>query len=141
MAIRFESRRLYVAPRKSVLFFARMGDEKIRCYVAQDALIEPPRSLREASDVFQRCLLAFDQHRGAIESVAARLMKANKLDPDGAVIISRTALGLRAEPSIGALGAAKKRGTAKSRKGRGPTLFQESSGTTEVIPPLKRRSG
>ena len=73
--------------------------------------------MREASDVFQRCLLAFDQHRGAIESVAARLMKANKLDPDGAVIISRTALALRAEPSIAALGGAKK------------------------IPPLKMRSG
>ena len=62
MKISFEARRLYVAPRKSVLFFARSNDEKIRCYVQQDALIEPARGLREESGVFQRCLLAFDQH-------------------------------------------------------------------------------
>jgi Protein of unknown function (DUF1488) len=108
MQITFESRRLYVAPRKSVLFFARMGDEKIRCYVKQDALIEPARGLREDADVFQRCLLAFDEHRGAIESAAARLIKANELDPDGAVTISGTALALEKEPPLRALGAAER---------------------------------
>ena len=106
MEIIFESGRLYVAPRKSVLFLARIADEKIRCYVTQDALIEPPRSLREESDVFQRCLLAFDQHRGAIESAAARLIEASKFDPDGAVTISRTVLALEMEPPLRALGAA-----------------------------------
>ena len=47
MDITFETQRLYVAPRKSVLFFARVGDQRVRCYVEQDALIEPARALRE----------------------------------------------------------------------------------------------
>ena len=140
MEITFESRRLYVAPRKSILFFARMGDEKIRCYVEQDALIEPARGLREESDVFRRCLLAFDQHRGAIESAAARLIKANRLDPDGAATISRTALGLETEPPIAALDAGERRETAKTRKGRKPKLMEESPGLTGVAPSLKRWS-
>ena len=55
MEITFEARRLYVAPRKSVLFFARVGDQRVRCYVEQDALTEPPRALREDADLFQRC--------------------------------------------------------------------------------------
>ena len=141
MEIKFESRRLYVAPRKSVLFFARMGDEKIRCYVKEDALIEPARGLREESDVFQRCLLAFDQHRGAIESAAARLMKANKLDPDGAVTISRTELVLQTEPPIAALGAGERRAAAKTRKGSKPKPLHESSRVSDENPSLKRRSG
>jgi hypothetical protein len=84
MKILFEARRLYVAPRKSVLFFARSNDEKIRCYVQQDALIEPARGLREESDVFQRYLLVFDQHRHTVESAAKRLIEAKKFDADGA---------------------------------------------------------
>ena len=94
MKISFEARRLYVAPRKSVLFFARSNDEKIRCYVQQDALIEPARGLREESGVFQRCLLAFDQHRRTVESAAKRLIEAKKFDADGGVTISRAALAL-----------------------------------------------
>lgn len=105
MEIVFEPRRFYVAPRKSVLFFARLDEEKIRCYVNQDALIEPARGLREESDVFQRCLLAFDQHRTSIESAAARLILTGKLDQDGAVTVSRAALGLEAQPPLAALGA------------------------------------
>jgi hypothetical protein len=104
MEIEFESRRFYVAPRKSVLFFARVGEDKVRCYVRQDALIEPPRGLREDADVFQRCLLAFDQHRSAIESAAARLLKSGELDQDGAVTISSTALALEMNPPLAALG-------------------------------------
>jgi hypothetical protein len=103
MEITFESRRLYVAPRRSVLFFAKRETEKIRCYVSQDALIEPPRSLREESDVFQRCLLAFEQHRPAIESAAERLIRAREFDADGAVTISTAALGLEVEPPLAAL--------------------------------------
>lgn len=107
MEITFESRRLYVAPRRSILFFARVGTEKIRCYVNQDALIEPARSLREESDVFQRCLLAAEQHKAAIESAAERLIRAGQFDPDGAVTISRAALALEAEPPLAALDAGK----------------------------------
>lgn len=104
MEIEFEARRFYVAPRKSVLFFARVGEDKIRCYVKQDGLIEPPRGLREEADVYQRCLLAFDQHRAAIESAAARMLTAGELDEDGAVTISGTALALEINPPLAALG-------------------------------------
>jgi hypothetical protein len=104
MQIVFESRRFYVAPRKSVLFFARVGEERIRCYVRQEALVEPARGLREEADVFQRCLLAFDAHRTTIEATAARLLGAGLVDEDGAVTISTTALALEAGAPLGALG-------------------------------------
>ena len=119
MELFFEARRLYVATRKSVLFFARIGDEKIRCYVQQNALIEPPRGLREEADVFQRCLLAFDQHRRAIESAAKRLIEAKRFDGDGGVTISRAALALEVEPPLVALGTRDKKSVA-ARKLRQP---------------------
>jgi hypothetical protein len=103
--ISFEDRRLYVAPRKSVLFFARVGDQRVRCYVREDALVEPARGLREDADVYQRCLLAFDQHREAILAAATRLITAGVMEGDGAVVVSRTALALEAEPPIDALNA------------------------------------
>lgn len=100
MQIVFEPRWFYVAPRKSVLFFARVGEEKIRCYVTQDALVEPARGLREEADVVQRFLLAFDEHRAKIESAAARLLNAALVDEDGAVTVSRpgTCLASRRSP-------------------------------------------
>jgi hypothetical protein len=103
MQIVYEPQRLYVAPRKSVLFFARIDGEKIRCYVDEVALVEPARGLREDADVFQRCLLAFDQHRAAIESAASRLLMAGQLDEDGAVTISSAALALEVDPPLAAL--------------------------------------
>jgi hypothetical protein len=99
----FEPRRLYVAPRKSVLFFAKVGDQRLRCYVKEDALVEPARGLREDADLYQRCLLAFDERRDAIQATARRLIEAKVLEADGAVIISRTALSLEVEPPIAAL--------------------------------------
>jgi hypothetical protein len=101
--VTFESRRLYVAPRKSVLFFAKVGDLRVRCYVKEDALVEPGRGLREEADLYQRCLLAFDQHRAAIQAAAARLIEAGVLEPDGAVVVSKTALALETEPPLAAL--------------------------------------
>ena len=68
MNVTFEARRLYVAPRKSVLFFAKVGDHRVRCYVEQDALIETARALREETDIYQRCLLVFDQHKDLIQA-------------------------------------------------------------------------
>ena len=103
MRVTFEARRLYVAPRKSVLFFARVGDQRVRCYVKQDALIDPARGLREDADLYQRCLLAFDQHRDSIQAAAMRLIEANVLESDGAVIVSRAALALEAESPLTAL--------------------------------------
>lgn len=103
MEIEFEQRRIYVATRRSILFFARVGNEKIRCYLEQDALLAPARGLREEADLFQRCLIEFDRHRSAIESTAAHLIRTNGLDPDGAVTISRTKLALGTELPLGAL--------------------------------------
>jgi hypothetical protein len=105
--IAFESRRLYVAPRKSVLFFARIGDHRVRCYVEQDALIERARALREETDLFQRCLLAFDDHRDLIQAAARRLLAAKVDDLDGALVVSSAALTLEAEVRLSALEAAK----------------------------------
>jgi hypothetical protein len=117
MQLVFEPRRLYVAPRKSVLFFARINEEKIRCYVHEDALVEPARGLREEADVFQRCLLAFDAHRAAIESAAARLLMAGQLNEEGAVTISKTALALEVDPPLAALavGASAEKDPGKKR--------------------------
>jgi hypothetical protein len=103
MDITFEPRRLYVAPRKSVLFFANVGAVRVRCYVKEDALVDAARALREETDVYQRLLLAFDQHRDAIHAAARRLIDAKVVDPDGAIVVSRTALALEAEPPLAAL--------------------------------------
>lgn len=100
MNVTFEARRLYVAPRESVLFFAKVGDQRIRCYVQQDALVEPARDLREEANLYQRCLLSFDQHRDAIQAATIRLIDAGILTSDGAVIVSRTALTLEADLPI-----------------------------------------
>jgi hypothetical protein len=103
--VTFEARRLYVAPRKSVLFFAKVGDRRVRCYVKEDALVEPARGLREEADVYQRCLLAFDEHRDAIEAAARRLIEANVAESGGAVVVSKSALALKPEPPLTALNA------------------------------------
>jgi hypothetical protein len=103
--ITFESRRLYVAPRKSVLFFARVGDRRLRCYVKEDALVDPARGLRVDADSYQHCLLAFDQHKDSIQAAAARLIEASVMEPDGAVVVSRTALSLEVQPPLEALNA------------------------------------
>jgi Protein of unknown function (DUF1488) len=103
MDITFETERLYVAPRKSVLFFARAGDQRVRCYVEQDALIEPARALREEADIYQRCLLAFDHHKDLIQATARRLIEAKGGGLDGVVVVSSTALALERETPLPAL--------------------------------------
>jgi hypothetical protein len=95
MSVTFEARRLYVAPRKSVLFFAKVGDRRVRCYIQQDALVETARG--DEADLYQRCLHSFDQHRDAIHAAAIRLIHASVLTTDGAVIVSRTELTLEAD--------------------------------------------
>jgi hypothetical protein len=107
VSVTFEPRRLYVAPRKSVLFFARVGDERVRCYVQQDALIEPARGLREDADVYQRCLLAYDHHRDLIQAAARRLIEAKLGALDGVVVVSSAALALQMEAPLVALDSAR----------------------------------
>jgi Protein of unknown function (DUF1488) len=94
-------------PEKSVLFFARVGDHRVRCYVEQDSLIEPARALREDTDIYQRYLLAFDQHRDLIHAAARRLLETKGDQLDGALIVSSTALALEEKAPLSALEAAK----------------------------------
>jgi hypothetical protein len=101
--ITFETQRLYVAPRKSVLFFARVGDHRVRCYVQQDALIEPARAPREEAGVYQHCLLAYDHHRDLIQAAARRLIEAKVGGLDGVVVVSSAALALEGETPLPAL--------------------------------------
>ena len=108
----FETRRLYVAARKSVLFFARVGDHRVRCYVEQDSLIEPARALREDTDIYQRCLLAFDHHKDLIQATARRLLAAKGDQLDDALVISRTTLALETKAPLSALEAAKSHAVA-----------------------------
>ncbi|MET0166374.1 MAG: DUF1488 domain-containing protein [Vicinamibacterales bacterium] len=103
MDITFENRRLYVAPRKSVLFFAIVGDQRVRCYVDQDVLIEPVRGLREEADIYQRCLLAFDHHKDLIQATTRRLIAAKGDQLDGELVVSSTALSLEVEIPLPAL--------------------------------------
>ena len=97
MEIIFETRRLYVAARKSVLFFGRVGDHRVRCYVEQDALIEPARALREDTDIYQRCLLAFDHHKDLIQATARRLLATKGDQLDDALVVTSSALALEAK--------------------------------------------
>ena len=107
MRVTFEATRLYVAPRKSVLFFARVGERRVRCYVEQDALIEPARALREDADAYQRCLLAYDHHRDLIQAAASRLIEAKRGGLDGVVVVSSAGLALQAEARLVALDSAR----------------------------------
>lgn len=128
MDIRFERQRIYVAPRKSVLFFAWVDGEKVRCYVKQDALIGPARALREESDLFQRCLLEFDRHRRVIESTTGRLIRERRFDPDGAVTVSSSVLALEAEPALGALA------RSRAAERRSPPLARSRQATADRAP-------
>jgi Protein of unknown function (DUF1488) len=101
--VTFEATRLYVAPRKSVLFFARVGERRVRCYVEQDALIEPERTLREDADAYRGCLLAYDHHRDLIQAAARRLIEAKVRGLDGVVVVSSAELALQAEAPLAAL--------------------------------------
>jgi hypothetical protein len=100
MDVTFEARRLYVAARKSVLFFAKVGEQRVRCYVQQDALVESARG--KEADLYQCCLLSFDQHRDAIQAAAMRLIDVSVLTTGGAVIVSRAALLLEIDLPISA---------------------------------------
>lgn len=94
MDVRFETRRLYVAPRKSVLFFAVVGERRLRCYVHETALVEPENLPRDGEAPYQHCLSAYDREKDLIQAAARRLIEANITARDGAVIISSAVLAL-----------------------------------------------
>ncbi len=94
MDITFEARRLYVAPRKSVLFFAVVGERRLRCYVQQAALIEPQSAPRDEAEAYKHYQSAYDRDKDLIQAAARRLIESNVLEPDGAVIVSSVAIAL-----------------------------------------------
>jgi hypothetical protein len=94
MNIAFEDRRLYVAPRKSVLFFARVSDRRLRCYVRHAALCEPGSAPHDEAEAYKHYLSAYDRDKDRIQAAARRLIEANVLEPDGAVIVSSVAIAL-----------------------------------------------
>jgi Protein of unknown function (DUF1488) len=94
MNITFEQRRLYVAPRKSVLFFALVGERRLRCYVQHAALLEPQSVPRDEAEAYKHYLSAYDQNRDLIQTAAKRLIEANALERDDAVIVSSVAIAL-----------------------------------------------
>jgi hypothetical protein len=96
MTVTFENKRLYVAPRKSVLFFALVGERRLRCYVQHAALLEPRSAPRDQAESYKQYLSAYDRDKDLIQAAAKRLIEANMLEPDGAVIVSRLAIALEA---------------------------------------------
>ena len=94
MNVTFEQRRLYVAPRKSVLFFAQVGERRLRCYVKHAVLLEPQSVPRDEAEAYKQYLSAYDRNKDLIQASARRLIEANVLEPDGAVIVSSAAMAL-----------------------------------------------
>ena len=66
--------------------------QRVRCYIHQDALIEPERALRDDGDVYQRFLLAFDRRKDLIQAAARRLIEAKIGELEGVVVVSSAAL-------------------------------------------------
>ena len=94
MKVTFEQRRLYVAPRRSVLFFALVGERRLRCYVQRAALIEAQSAPRDEAEAYKHYPAAYDRDKDLIQAAARRLIEADILEPDGAVIVSSVAIAL-----------------------------------------------
>lgn len=92
MDVTFEARRLYVAPRKSVLFFAVVGKRRLRCYVHEAALVEPASIPRDETEPYKHYLSAYDRGKDLIHAAARRLIEANIMERDAPVIVSSVAL-------------------------------------------------
>jgi hypothetical protein len=86
--IRFEDGRLYVEPRESVLFFARVGDARVRCYVDRATLVEHFGAKDDAVNAYKFCVCAYDRNREPIQEIATRLLGEVELAADGEVLIT-----------------------------------------------------
>jgi hypothetical protein len=98
MNLAFEARRVYVAPRKSVLFFAVIGEQRLRYYVHETVLLEGRDSARDETEAYKDCLSAYDRDKDLIQAVARRLIETNDLELDSAIIVSSVARTLE-EPT------------------------------------------
>jgi hypothetical protein len=86
-AISFECGRLYVQPRDSVLFFARRGEERIRCYITKSALANRFRAKDDRANSYQFCLCAYDRNTTTIQATAKRLLEENRRAADRTVVL------------------------------------------------------
>jgi len=86
--IQFEDGRLYVELRESVLFFARVGGARIRCYITRATLIEHFGARDDAANAYKFCVCAYDRHRDSIQRVARRLIDESGLTWDDEILIS-----------------------------------------------------
>jgi hypothetical protein len=64
MNLAFEARRVYVAPRKSVLFFAVIGEQRLRYYVHETVLLEGRDSARDETEAYKDCLSLLRSRQG-----------------------------------------------------------------------------
>ncbi|MGH8681141.1 MAG: DUF1488 domain-containing protein [Burkholderiales bacterium] len=88
--IRFEDGRLYVEPRESVLFFARVGDARIRCYVDRATLVEHFGAKDDAANAYKFCVCAYDRNREPIQELATRLIDESGFAAEDEVLITPT---------------------------------------------------
>jgi len=86
--IHFEDGRLYVEPRESVLFFARVGEARIRCYVPRATLVEHFGAKDDAANAYKFCVCAYDRNREPIQRIATRLIDELKLTWDSEISIT-----------------------------------------------------
>lgn len=92
VGVEFEQGRLYVEPRQSVLFFARVGEQRLRCYVTRDALVQHCGARADAANAYKYCLRAYDRNAELIHEVARRLIAAKGYAADGAVVVVAAAI-------------------------------------------------
>jgi hypothetical protein len=86
--IRFEDGRLYVEPRESVLFFARVGEARIRCYVDRATLVEHFGAKDDAENAYKFCVCAYDRNREPIQELATRLIGETRPAGEAEVLIT-----------------------------------------------------
>jgi hypothetical protein len=86
--IRFEDGRLYVEPRASVLFFARVGEARIRCFVDRATLVTHFGAKDDAENAYKFCVCAYDRHREPIQELATRLIDEAGCAGDDEVLIT-----------------------------------------------------
>jgi hypothetical protein len=86
--IRFEDGRLYVEPRESVLFFARIGEARIRCYVDRATLVAHFGAKDDADNAYKFCVCAYDRNREPIQELATRLIDEVGPAAEGEVLIT-----------------------------------------------------
>jgi hypothetical protein len=96
----FEPDYLYVEPRQSVLFFARIGGRRLRCYVERAALVAHCEAEDEAHEAYRHCLRAYHRNRDMIQAVARALIESSALAPECVVVVSAVAIARMPETLV-----------------------------------------